>query len=102
VHFQRVFAFVDNTLAFVDNIKLRDQQANTVCALNEYEKNMKHLKSNGIRTNGLSVSQLISVVSEINDKISSSTLETVLFKHFIGNLSINKIFKELFIRPICF
>ncbi len=88
----------DCTMYLVDDVKIKDMQTNLVVALNEYEKSFK--KADQMEPSRLSTNQLIVILDEITNKISSSTLETVLFKQFIGNSPLNKILIELFTRPL--
>lgn len=63
-------------------------QANMMLGLNDY---MDRQSPNNKR-----FSKIIFYVNEIHMKVSEETLEIVLFKYFIGELSMKKIVFELF------
>ncbi len=79
-------------------IKLMHTQL--ICQLKEYEK----MKQASCKSFSLSESasfkfdSILYFLNEINSKIDEKTLETVFFKHQIGNLSMNEIVCGIFIR----
>lgn len=63
-------------------------QANMMLGLNDYLERQS--------PNNKQFSKIIFYVNEIHTKVSEETLEIVLFKFFIGELSMKKIVYELF------
>ena len=81
-------------------------QANIFNALSEYEKikanltkkTLNETNSNEANSNLLRFASILCLVNEVHSKIQEETFELVLFKNFIGTLSIKNILSELLLK----
>lgn len=73
-------------------------QANSILSLKEYEKSKAMIKQEGNECNTDKFANILFYANQIHKEVAEKTLEHILFKFFIGDLSMKKIIQELLLN----